>query len=85
MRSQGEIEKSTARLFKIVWWQQHKLLKETVPLTAEEEETQKILKQIEGEIPREELILENFNYSMNCGKLTALMWVLGKNQNLFVT
>ena len=80
MRSQEEIEKSTARLFKIVWWQQHKFSKES-----EEEETKEILKQIEEEIPKEELTLENFNYSMNCGKLTALMWVLGKNQNLFVT
>lgn len=80
MRSQEEIEKSTARLFKIVWWQQHKLSEES-----EEEEVKEILRQIEEEIPKEELTLENFNYSMNCGKLTALMWVLGKNQNLFVT
>jgi hypothetical protein len=80
MRSQEEIEKSTARLFKIVWWQQHEFSKES-----EEEETKEILKQIEEEIPKEELTLENFNYSMNCGKLTALMWVLGKNQNLSVT
>ncbi len=44
MRLQEEIEKSTARLFKIVWWQQHKFSKES-----EEEETKEILKQIEEE------------------------------------
>jgi len=81
MRCEEEIKAMAERLSKIAWWNRHKLLEEEGILEDCEPSIRKEAiekaKEIEKEIPLEELTMSDEDWSITLGKYSAINWVLG--------
>lgn len=82
MRHEEEIKALADRLFKIVWWNRHKMIEEEGKLEDYEPNIKKAAieeaEKIEKEIPQEELVMSDEDWSITLGKYSAINWVLGR-------
>ena len=83
IRREKELKEVENRLFEIVWWNRHKVLEKHYKKTGDfppKEIWDKALEnaeRIEKEIPEGERLLNDFDWGMVNGKLSAIRWVLG--------
>ena len=84
MREESKVVDVEKRLNDIVWWNRHKVLErkceETGDFPPKEiwDEALRHAERIEKEIPQEELTLNDFDWGMVNGKLSAIRWILGE-------
>ena len=83
MRNEKKILEAEERLNDIVWWNRHSVYKNELKITGDyppDDIWDKALENaehIEKEILKEELLLDDFNWGIVNGKLSAIRWVLG--------
>ena len=83
MRSENKVLEAEKRLNDILWWNRHKVLEHKCEETGKYppkdiwDEALENVKRIEEEIPKEELMLSDFDWGMVNGKLSAIRWFLG--------
>jgi len=83
LRTEKELKEAEKRFFDIIWWNRHKVLEKHYKKTGDfppEEIWNKALEEaekIEKDIPDSERILNEFDWGMVNGKLSAIRWVLG--------
>jgi hypothetical protein len=87
-RSIKEIEQFEEKFFEIIWWNRNKARSREQFNSFTEEQKNNILEKlqiIEKKYKEKELILDDFDYGMINGKLSALRWVLGEEWDFLDT